>query len=220
MTGSGAPSPGPWVPEVCTVFRMHPQPSKWAPLTGRLPLLLNVFYFRETLFIVLHRGATPPRRKAMPVNLGVSAQARCHPLRPKTGEHSHIKPYRVQDQGYRLRKCIPPSRSKMLASQPGSCTRRHPLSRPNPPSALALAATSYVQSRAYRAPEVVLGLAYDTKVDLWSLGCILMELFTGKLLFDNRSVQALLASHIAVLGAFPKRLLRDGSLTDHYFTDQ
>lgn len=52
MTGSGAPSPGPWVPEVCTVFRMHPQPSKWAPLTGRLPLLLNVFYFRETLFIV------------------------------------------------------------------------------------------------------------------------------------------------------------------------
>jgi len=78
---------------------------------------------------------------------------------------------------------------------------------------------SYVQSRAYRAPEVVLGLAYDTKVDLWSLGCILMELFTGKLLFDNRSVQALLASHIAVLGAFPKRLLRDGSLTDHYFTD-
>ena len=49
---------------------------------------------------------------------------------------------------------------------------------------------SYVQSRAYRAPEVVLGLAYSPKVDMWSLGCILMELFTGKLLFDNRSVQA------------------------------
>ena len=49
---------------------------------------------------------------------------------------------------------------------------------------------SYVQSRAYRAPEVVLGLPYSPKVDMWSLGCILMELFTGKLLFDNRSVQA------------------------------
>jgi len=78
---------------------------------------------------------------------------------------------------------------------------------------------SYVQSRAYRAPEVVLGLPYSPKVDLWSLGCILMELFTGKLLFDNRSVQALLASHIAVLGPFPKSLLREGSLTEHYFQD-
>ena len=54
---------------------------------------------------------------------------------------------------------------------------------------------SYVQSRAYRAPEVVLGLPYSTKVDMWSLGCILMELFTGKLLFDNASVQAPRACH-------------------------
>ena len=53
---------------------------------------------------------------------------------------------------------------------------------------------SYVQSRAYRAPEVVLGLPYSPKVDMWSLGCILMELFTGKLLFDNTSVQARRAS--------------------------
>ena len=58
---------------------------------------------------------------------------------------------------------------------------------------------SYVQSRAYRAPEVVLGLPYSPKVDMWSLGCILMELFTGKLLFDNKSVQSLLASHIALV---------------------
>ena len=58
---------------------------------------------------------------------------------------------------------------------------------------------SYVQSRAYRAPEVVLGLPYSPKVDMWSLGCILMELFTGKLLYDNKSVQSLLASHIALV---------------------
>jgi len=77
---------------------------------------------------------------------------------------------------------------------------------------------SYVQSRAYRAPEVVLGHAYSTKVDLWSLGCILMELLTNRLLFDNRSVQSLLASHIALLGPLPPRLLRDGQLSEHYFT--
>ena len=76
---------------------------------------------------------------------------------------------------------------------------------------------SYVQSRAYRAPEVVLGLAYSPKVDLWSLGCILMELLTNRLLFDNRSVQSLLASHIALLGPFPKRILQEGQLSDYYF---
>jgi len=76
---------------------------------------------------------------------------------------------------------------------------------------------SYVQSRAYRAPEVVLGHPYSPKVDLWSLGCILMELLTNRLLFDNRSVQSLLASHIALLGPMPGRMLREGQLADHYF---
>jgi len=63
----------------------------------------------------------------------------------------------------------------------------------------------------------VLGLPYSPKVDLWSLGCILMELFTGKLLFDNRSVQALLASHIALCGQFPESMLASGHLSHHYF---
>ena len=44
---------------------------------------------------------------------------------------------------------------------------------------------SYVQSRAYRAPEVVLGHPYSPKVDLWSLGCILCELHTGRPLFPG-----------------------------------
>lgn len=38
----------------------------------------------------------------------------------------------------------------------------------------------YVQSRSYRAPEVILGLPYDAKIDLWSLGCILGELCSGE----------------------------------------
>jgi len=77
---------------------------------------------------------------------------------------------------------------------------------------------SYVQSRAYRAPEVVLGLPYSPKVDMWSLGCILMELFSGKLLFDNKSVQSLLASHIALCGRFPDHMLQNGQLS-HYYLD-
>ena len=38
----------------------------------------------------------------------------------------------------------------------------------------------YVQSRSYRAPEVMLGLPYDQKIDLWSVGCILAELHSGE----------------------------------------
>lgn len=44
--------------------------------------------------------------------------------------------------------------------------------------------SSYVQSRSYRAPEVILGLPYGQKVDVWSLGCILAELLSGFVLFQ------------------------------------
>lgn len=46
--------------------------------------------------------------------------------------------------------------------------------------------SSYVQSRSYRAPEVVVGMPYGQKIDLWSLGCILVEIYTGRTLFCNR----------------------------------
>eukprot|EP00959_Pyramimonas_sp_CCMP1952_P263991 5520402-Pyramimonas_sp.AAC.1 len=35
--------------------------------------------------------------------------------------------------------------------------------------------SSYVQSRSYRAPEVILGAKYGQKIDVWSMGCILAE---------------------------------------------
>lgn len=38
---------------------------------------------------------------------------------------------------------------------------------------------NYIQSRYYRAPEVILGLRYSTLIDIWSLGCVLAELYTG-----------------------------------------
>lgn len=40
-----------------------------------------------------------------------------------------------------------------------------------------------IQTRYYRAPEVILGLDFNEKIDLWSLGCTFYELFTGKILF-------------------------------------
>ena len=43
--------------------------------------------------------------------------------------------------------------------------------------------SAYIQSRSYRAPEVILGCRYDYKIDMWSLGCILAEIYTGNVLF-------------------------------------
>ena len=42
---------------------------------------------------------------------------------------------------------------------------------------------TYVQSRSYRAPEVILKAGYDGRIDVWSLGAILVELVTGNVLF-------------------------------------
>lgn len=41
-----------------------------------------------------------------------------------------------------------------------------------------------IQTRYYRAPEVILGLHYTEKIDIWSIGCILYEIYTGRILFD------------------------------------
>ena len=46
---------------------------------------------------------------------------------------------------------------------------------------------TYVQSRFYRAPEVILRIPYSEKVDIWSLGCILAELYTGEPLFPGNN---------------------------------
>ena len=51
--------------------------------------------------------------------------------------------------------------------------------------------TTYIQSRSYRAPEVILGLPYTQKIDLWSLGCILAEVLTGRTLFGQDPIASL-----------------------------
>jgi len=78
--------------------------------------------------------------------------------------------------------------------------------------------SSYVQSRSYRAPEVILGLPYDQRVDVWSLGCILAELSSGYVLFQNDSLASLLARLVGILGPIPKHMLRTGRYAHRFFT--
>ncbi|XP_010474313.1 PREDICTED: dual specificity tyrosine-phosphorylation-regulated kinase 4-like [Camelina sativa] len=77
---------------------------------------------------------------------------------------------------------------------------------------------SYVQSRSYRAPEVILGLPYDKKIDVWSLGCILAELCTGNVLFQNDSPASLLARVMGIVGSFDSEMLTKGRDSHKYFT--
>ncbi|KAF4728096.1 hypothetical protein FOZ63_026592 [Perkinsus olseni] len=60
-----------------------------------------------------------------------------------------------------------------------------------------------VQSLYYRSPEVILGLPYDESIDMWSLGCILAELFIGEPLFDGQNEPQHLRVMAEVIGKLP-----------------
>ena len=81
------------------------------------------------------------------------------------------------------------------------------------------ATAPYLVSRFYRAPEVILGIDYDYGIDMWSVGCTLFELYTGKILFTGRNNNNMLKTIMECRGKFPHKLLRKGAFTYDYFDD-
>lgn len=79
--------------------------------------------------------------------------------------------------------------------------------------------TPYLVSRFYRAPEIILGIPYDYAIDVWSIGCTLFELYTGKILFTGRNNNQMLRSIMECRGKYPPKLLRRGSLAHMHFDD-
>lgn len=79
--------------------------------------------------------------------------------------------------------------------------------------------SSYIQSRSYRAPEVILGLPYDGKIDIWSLGCVVAEMYTGEVTFQNDSEVSMLSRIEAICGRFPKHMIAKGRNSHRIFTD-
>lgn len=62
---------------------------------------------------------------------------------------------------------------------------------------------TYIQSRFYRSPEVILGHQYSMAIDMWSFGCILSELYTGYPLFPGENEVEQLACIMEVNGLPP-----------------
>ncbi|XP_020597278.1 serine/threonine-protein kinase AFC3 isoform X1 [Phalaenopsis equestris] len=77
---------------------------------------------------------------------------------------------------------------------------------------------SIVSTRHYRAPEIILGLGWHYPCDIWSIGCILVELCTGEALFQTHENLEHLAMMERVLGPMPEHMVRgSNSSASKYF---
>ncbi|KAJ4951150.1 hypothetical protein NE237_027982 [Protea cynaroides] len=78
--------------------------------------------------------------------------------------------------------------------------------------------SSIVSTRHYRAPEVILGLGWSYPCDLWSVGCILVELCSGEALFQTHENLEHLAMMERVLGPLPVHMVQRACRgTEKYF---
>ncbi|RWR78526.1 Protein kinase domain-containing protein [Cinnamomum micranthum f. kanehirae] len=80
-----------------------------------------------------------------------------------------------------------------------------------------------IQTRQYRAPEVIIGSGYSFSVDMWSFACIAFELATGDMLFVPKSGQGFnededhLALMMELLGKIPRKIAIGGSRSKDLF---
>ena len=77
---------------------------------------------------------------------------------------------------------------------------------------------TYIQSRYYRAPEIPIGLSCGKEIDMWSLGCILFELYTRQPLFKAKNEFELIQLIINLIGMPPDHILRSSTRLHKFFT--
>lgn len=75
----------------------------------------------------------------------------------------------------------------------------------------------YVQSRYYRAPEVILGIPYGSSCDIWSLGCIAYEMYVGQPLFPGRDNADQMCRIHGFFGCLPTFMLEHGRNSNVFF---
>jgi dual-specificity kinase len=84
---------------------------------------------------------------------------------------------------------------------------------------------SLVQTVQYRAPEVCVGLDWTFPCDMWSVGCIILELFEGDRVFDISGMTGSIPQHLAMMQqltglALPRHMIQRASSDLLYCTDR
>lgn len=126
--------------------------------------------------------------------------------------HTDLKPENVLQRGVEVVRASWPSGSRLARRLPAT----HALCLVDFGSAAwdADAHAHVVSTRHYRAPEVVLGAGWSWPADLWSLGCMVVEMLTGDALFATHENAEHLAMMQAALGTLPRRLVEAGRAPD------
>ena len=78
----------------------------------------------------------------------------------------------------------------------------------------------YIQCRFYRSPEVLLGCPYSTAIDMWSLGCILVEMHTGEPIFSGQDEADQIVKIYELLGPPPTHMIQQGTKGLKHFRRQ
>src|SRR5271154_365311 len=65
----------------------------------------------------------------------------------------------------------------------------------------------------------VMGVPYDPSLDVWSVGCTLYELYTGKILFPGRSNNQMLLLMMELKGRFNSKMIKKAKFGDVYFDE-
>ncbi|SCN60237.1 serine/threonine protein kinase, putative [Plasmodium chabaudi adami] len=79
--------------------------------------------------------------------------------------------------------------------------------------------TSYLVSRFYRAPEIILGFRYDSQIDVWSAAATVFELATGKILFPGKSNNHMIKLMMEYKGKFSHKMIKGGQFYSQHFND-
>lgn len=77
--------------------------------------------------------------------------------------------------------------------------------------------TEELVSRYYRAPEIMLGIKGDPALDMWSVGCTLFELCTGKICFTGTDNNQMLRQIMESRGKIPVRMLKKAAYWQQHF---
>ncbi|KAL7720744.1 Protein kinase [Entamoeba marina] len=76
---------------------------------------------------------------------------------------------------------------------------------------------TYIQSRHYRAPEIVLEHQYNSAIDMWSIGCMVAEIFLGIPLFAANCEYDLIYRYVKTLGMLPNDMIIHSNKRRTYF---